>query len=402
MNRVSSIAAVIPTAPPNCPICHDDLYRPENPEFAGRYVATARPCGHKFHFKCLDRWRKDHLECPYGRRAIEDMLLENRTLPGGWQQQMTNAAKQGDIGIIRVLLNLGADVDAGQSPGKTPLALAATNKHLDVALLLADRGGADLVGLRELGRLYRFGGEGVPVDLRKAECWLLRAAVLGDASAMCLLAHLYHHGGEGFGVDLRKAEYWYREAAGRGIVLAMSNLGYLYQYGGEGFEADPDRGTFLLFKAAGLGSVGAMYNLGNLYHHGGVGFKIDLRKAEHWYLHAIKRRCSAAMNNLAVLYLRGGKDFPANPHKGKRLLLKAAGLGDAVAMYCLGQLYEYGRTDFPTDHGKAQSWYQKAAELGNARAMKKLEELSKPQPAKKRGFDEAFPDEPGHAHPQEP
>ncbi|WBA86102.1 RING finger domain-containing protein [Endozoicomonas sp. GU-1] len=130
-----------PLPPPNCPICHGDLYRPENPEFAGRYVATARPCGHKFHFKCLDRWRKDHLECPYGRRAIEDMVLENRTLPRGWQQQMTNAAKQGDIGIIRVLLNLGADVDAGQSPGKTPLALAATNKHLDAALLLADRGG---------------------------------------------------------------------------------------------------------------------------------------------------------------------------------------------------------------------------------------------------------------------
>ena len=80
-------------------------------------------------------------------------------------------------------------------------------------------------------------------------------------------------------------------------------------------------------------------------------------------------------------------------------MLKAAGLGDAVAMYYLGLLYEYGRADFPTDHGKAQSWYQKAAELGNARAMKKLEELSKPQPAKKRGLDEAFPDEPDHAHP---
>ncbi|MGI2026716.1 RING finger domain-containing protein [Endozoicomonas acroporae] len=399
MNRVSSIAAVIPTAPPNCPICHDDLYRPENPEFAGRYVATARPCGHKFHFNCLDRWRKDHLECPYGRRAIEDMVLENRTLPRDWQQQMTNAAKQGDIGIIRILLNLGADVDAGQSPGKTPLALAATNKHLDVALLLADRGGSDPIGLRQLGFLYRLGCEGVPVDLHEAERWFLKAAELGDAFAMCNLAHLYHLGGEGFEADLRKAEHWYLKLVGLGNVTGMSNLGYLYQYGGEGFEADPDRGTFLLFKAAGLGSVSAMYNLGNLYHHGGVGFKIDLRKAEHWYLQAIRRGRSAAMNNLGVLYLRGGKDFPANPYEGKRLLLKAAGLGDAVAMYHLGQLYEYGRVDFPADPGKAQSWYQKAAESGNARAMKKLEELSKPQPAKKRGLDEPFPDEPGHACP---
>ena len=142
MNSVpSSAAVVVPTEPPICPICHDSLYSPKNRKFVGRRVAIARPCGHKFHFKCLSRWTKDHLTCPYGRGVIKTMVVKNLPLPRGWKNQMVNAAKEGDIKTIQALLQRRAKVDAGRTAGTTPLALAVANKHLDAALLLA--GGED-------------------------------------------------------------------------------------------------------------------------------------------------------------------------------------------------------------------------------------------------------------------
>ncbi|WP_422466367.1 RING finger domain-containing protein, partial [Endozoicomonas sp. ALC013] len=87
----SSPAEAIPTENAICPICHDDLYRPEDPEFAGRHVTIARPCGHKFHLNCLTTWTDDHLTCPVGRRVIETVELEILTLPPDWRQQMITA-----------------------------------------------------------------------------------------------------------------------------------------------------------------------------------------------------------------------------------------------------------------------------------------------------------------------
>ncbi|WBA86098.1 RING finger protein [Endozoicomonas sp. GU-1] len=152
MNSIpSSAAVVVPTEPPICPICHDGLYSSTNRKFVGRRVAIARPCGHKFHFKCLSSWTKDHLTCPYGRKVIKKMVVKNLPLPRGWRRQMVNAAKEGDIKIIQALLQRGVKVDAGRAAGKTPLAMAVDNKHLDAALLLARRSRSDPIGLRNLG-----------------------------------------------------------------------------------------------------------------------------------------------------------------------------------------------------------------------------------------------------------
>ena len=310
MNSIPPIAAAtIPTEPSICPICHDDLYRPEDSEFAGRHVALAKPCGHKFHFNCLARWTTDHLTCPYGRGAIEDMVVEILTLPMGWQHQMVNAAKNGNLGIIRALLNRGANVDANQTAGKTPLAMAAANKQLDVALLLAERGGADPIGLKNLGDLCQVGARGVPADPRKAERWYKKSAALGNDNA-------------------------------------MNNLGHLYLSGCKGLPADPEQGKLLLFKAAGLGNVSAMYNLGYLYQHGVPGLEADLRTAERWYLEAARLGDINAMNNLGHLYQHGGKGLPAAPDRGKALLFKSAGLGNVSAMYNLGFLYQHGGVGF--------------------------------------------------------
>ncbi|WP_422449224.1 RING finger domain-containing protein [Endozoicomonas sp. ALB091] len=405
MNSVPfSTAVVVPTEPPTCPICHDDLYSPKNRKFVGRHVAIARPCGHKFHFKCLSRWTKDYVTCPYGQEVIKNMVVKNLPLPRGWKNQMVNAAEEGDIKIIQALLQRGAKVDAGQTAGETPLALAVANKHLDAALLLAGRGGSDPIGLRNLGNLFKDGGEGIVVDLSKSEHWYLKAAGLGDA-------------------------------------CAMNNLALLYLDGGEGLPADhQDQGKFLLFKAAGLGDSGAMSNLGWHCFKGDKGFEQDLHQAKSWWLKAVELRYVLAMHHLGSLYLHGGENFPADLHQAKTLLLKVIELGKdpaiiASAMYMLGRLYQYGGEGFKIDLLEAERWYLKAIELGSHLAMsslghlylrggekfpehrykgkrlllkaaqlrrdldiKKLKKVSKPQPAKKRGLDEAFPDETGRAH----
>ena len=109
---------------------------------------------------------------------------------------------------------------------------------------------------------------------------------------------------------------------------------------------------------------------------------------------------AVAMNDLGLLYENGGEGLPANPEQGKRLLFKAARLGNTSAMYNLGCLYQDGDLGFEVDLHQARSWLVKAAALGHASAMENLKKLPEPQPAKKRGFDEAFPDEPSHARPE--
>lgn len=181
MNSIPSSAAVaITPESPICPICFDDLYQPEDRQFAGWHLAIVKPCEHKFHFNCLVPWAKEHMGCPVGRRSISDIVR----LPLDWQHQMVNAAKEGDTETIRALLNQKADANAGQAPGSTPLALAATHKHLDAALLLASRGAADPIGHSKLITLLLFDGSSFHVDLDTTRICFLRTASIENTRTM--------------------------------------------------------------------------------------------------------------------------------------------------------------------------------------------------------------------------
>ena len=201
-----------------------------------------------------------------GHEKAKDNLTELMTtrLPPDWQLQMVNAAKNGNIETIRHLLNRGANAGAGQTEENTPLAWAAKNKHLNAALLLADREEADPIGLTKLGNLLYQGSDDFPANLHKAEYWYLKAARLGNVVAMASLGYLYLHGGKDFPANPYEAEHWSYKAATLGNADAMNNLGYLYHHGGKNFPANPDKAETWYRKAIAGGHEKAKGNLADL------------------------------------------------------------------------------------------------------------------------------------------
>jgi len=82
-----------------------------------------------------------------------------------------------------------------------------------------------------LGHLY-YEGQGVPRDYEEARRLFLRAAELGNASAMNSLGRMYHEG-RGVKKDDREAVRRFENAAAAGNSSAMNNLGYMVENGFE-------------------------------------------------------------------------------------------------------------------------------------------------------------------------
>ncbi|MBO9494021.1 SEL1-like repeat protein [Thalassotalea sp. G20_0] len=268
MNNVSSSAAVATHELKVCSVCLDKIFPPSHPEFNGRRIARAEPCKHIFHLECITTWLQNNLTCPLERSlievVIEEVVLTTLPLPRNWEQQMVNAAIQGDIGMIRALLNRRAAPDAGQTQGNTPLAQALLNKHPDAALLLVSRGATDPIGLNNLGLLFEYGYDGLPEDLHQAESCYLRAARYGDAMPMHNLGCLYLRRGKDFPGDPQQAVQWLTKAAEKGHVKAMSKLGHLLLNSDVGLWGDRDKALHWLNIAARLNDRQAMNTLNNL------------------------------------------------------------------------------------------------------------------------------------------
>ncbi|HKH71191.1 MAG TPA: ankyrin repeat domain-containing protein [Vicinamibacterales bacterium] len=64
---------------------------------------------------------------------------EQPPAPGG-MTALSFAAREGRLGAARLLLDAGADVNAGEANGISPLVMAITNRHTPVAALLLARG----------------------------------------------------------------------------------------------------------------------------------------------------------------------------------------------------------------------------------------------------------------------
>ena len=64
----------------------------------------------------------------------------NATQHGGWTP-LHAAALHGNVPLVRLLLDAGAAADAKNETGQTPASLARSKNHKDVAALLAQRGG---------------------------------------------------------------------------------------------------------------------------------------------------------------------------------------------------------------------------------------------------------------------
>ncbi|KAG8526619.1 uncharacterized protein KY384_008820 [Bacidia gigantensis] len=88
---------------------------------------------------------------------------------GGWTP-LLRAAEKGQEGIVRLLLDRGADIEAGNPTSRTALACATENQHEAVVDLLLSRG-ADVDAEDEFGwralhlASFHHGGEGVALSL---------------------------------------------------------------------------------------------------------------------------------------------------------------------------------------------------------------------------------------------
>jgi len=88
---------------------------------------------------------RSHYVAPANGRGFEGRTpVANRTDPkseefaSGWLTPLMLAAREGDVELVRLLLNARADIDAGAGDGKTALALAIFNGNYEVAAHLVD------------------------------------------------------------------------------------------------------------------------------------------------------------------------------------------------------------------------------------------------------------------------
>jgi TPR repeat protein len=110
--------------------------------------------------------------------------------------------------------------------------------------------------------MYR-DGRGVSRDFKQAEKWFALAADQGSAWAQMSIGVLYTHGGDGLPVDYRKAVDRFRKAAEDAEPTAEYNLGWAYE-AGLGVAKDLDQANEWYRKAAGHGDESAKRRLNEL------------------------------------------------------------------------------------------------------------------------------------------
>ena len=333
-----------------CPICLESL---NSSEFARKPVSSALPCRHLFHASCIDDWTAEHITCPVGQRVIVSVELQLR-LPPGWQTLLLNSASNGQHDQVLALLKRGAHADAGRKYAHTPFFLAASNKHISTAQLLADHGSTDPYAQFLMGNLY-LKGEGVKQDLSRAFWWFLKSAVQNYVNSQHMIGAFYLRGW-GRRSNTTHAISWLQKAVDQNCSHSMALLASIY-LGDNPLTRNISKGLELLHKAAQNGSEIAMNQLGLLYLQG-THVKVDNAKAQHFLQQAVKQNFIPAQIHLAWFYLRRG-DKEKLPQIID-LLKRAADRGCQEAMTLLGITYQYRLRDSVY----AFDWFHRAARLG--------------------------------------
>ena len=377
-----------------CPVCLESL---DSSEFARKPVSMALPCHHLFHANCIDDWTAKHITCPVGQRVIVSVELQMR-LPPGWQTLLLNSARNGQHDQVLALLKRGADADASGKYTKTPFFLAARNKHLVTAQLLADHGSTDPCAQFLMGNIY-LKGEGVKQDLTRAFGWFHQSAIQNYVNSQHMIGVFYLRGW-GRRSNTTQAISWLQKAVDQNCSHSLALLASIYLKNNPRTK-NVSKGLELLHKAAQNGSEIAMNQLGFLYLQG-THVKVDHGKAQHFlqqaaqqnfipaqislarfYLgqrdkeklpqiidllkRAANRECQEAMTLLGITYLYRLGD----PARAFDWLQRAAGLGEHNSHYHLGLMYETGKGTLK-DQARAHHHYQQAAEQANSSAQFKL------------------------------
>ncbi len=191
----------------------------------------------------------------------------------------------------------------------------------------------------------------------------------GDPNAMFRMGNNYKYGYNGLEVDLNKAIEWYQKAIEHGDSDAMNSLGLMYRHG-EGVEQDYEKAISLFNKAIELENFYAYSNLGVMYKKG-EGVKQDYETAFGLFKSCSERDEISAycLGNLGWLY-HDGLGTAQDYEKAFSSWLVAAKLGNAAAQFQIGYFYDIGKGHIEKDRLKAYEWYKKAAKQGYAEAQR--------------------------------
>ncbi len=241
-----------------------------------------------------------------------------------------------------------------------------SNKELELLTKSAEQGYAE--GQNGLGRLYQHGGyDGVvPVDERKAEYWLGKAAEQGDADHQYDYALLLKNLGKE-----RECFKWAKKSAEQDCAEGQNLLGLCYG-NGIGVGEDDYEAFEWYEKAANNGFDMGMYNLADRYYYG-EGTRKDYKRAVQWYEACLNSPLidedtkKEIYENLGDIYFDGGKGIRQDYQKAYNYYHKSADLGSASAMNMIGRMYNNGYY-VTKSTSKANEWYKKAIKEGNTYA----------------------------------
>lgn len=210
-----------------------------------------------------------------------------------------------------------------------------------------------------LGALYLSGG--VPQDTEKAIEHLSIAANAGDANSQLLLAAVYYYGGEGTPVDYKKAFSLFKKASENGKKKADCYLG-ICSLLGQGTKIDTTKAKHYLRLSADRDDVEAQRNLGILLINHPES-EDDIQSGLTYLEAAAEKKDKYALYELGTYYAKlGGKD---NEIKGVAYLATAAKYGDGNAAYLVGWYYEnYGDLNDPEVIAEIRYYYGLAVASG--------------------------------------
>ncbi len=160
-----------------------------------------------------------------------------------------------------------------------------------------------------LGLCYE-SGYGTPLDMHLAVSCYKRAADTGNTRSLYDLYRVYRNGGESLPVDPGKARDYLDEGVRRGDSNSLFALGKEY-IKGDMVAKDSIKGMEYIHKAADLGSAQALATLGNMYYTEGK-VKGDYTSAFEYLQRAIRHPedidddlLSRAYRNIAACYRFG-------------------------------------------------------------------------------------------------
>ncbi len=117
-----------------------------------------------------------------------------------------------------------------------------------------------------LGAMY-FYGKGLPQDIQEAKTWIEKAAQRGYAKAQNFLGKIYRDGIAGTPINNQESVKWFRLAAEQDYAVAQISLGEAYLYG-RGVQQNKVNAATWFEKAAEQGNHTGQYLLGVLFTAG--------------------------------------------------------------------------------------------------------------------------------------